>query len=261
MSKFIERLTKLSNGERQAMGFTNRQAASLKAKIQVIAGLDAEDAGKLTGKIAGADVLLLKISGAAKGAEIVRTMSSVSSDIIRGAWLLGDSGNADIKPLTESGCDFIVFSAADAPMTVGKKFKDTGKILAVESSLSEGLLRTLNGLAVDAVLVTGEKDKRTLTVEQLMIFRRFADFLNKPLLVSVPSEVTIDELETLWESGINGVVIEVTQKLPEDRLTDLRKEIDSFEFPSRRSRGGGALVPRANQQPARSHDDDDDEDE
>ena len=159
MSKFIERLNKLSRGETQAIGFTARQAASPKPKIQLVARLAAESAESLAGRMAGADAGLLSISKLATGAETLQKLSQSLTDIIWGGWLQGSNngGNSgDMKQLTKAGCDFIVFSAADTPLTVMKNNKETGKILEVESSLSDGLLRTTNELPVDAVLISGE---------------------------------------------------------------------------------------------------------
>ena len=47
MSKFIDKLTKLSKGETQAMGFTARQTSASKPKIQLVARLDAVNAESL----------------------------------------------------------------------------------------------------------------------------------------------------------------------------------------------------------------------
>lgn len=261
MSKFIDKLTRLSRGETQAIGFTARQAASPRPKIQLVASLAMESAESLTGHVAGADAVLLGISKPATGAEALQKLSQSMPDIIWGGWLQG-SNNGDIKQLTQAGYDFVVFSAADTPLTIIKNNKETGKILAVESSLSEGLLRTANELPVDAVLIADKgKESQSLTWQHLMLFQRVADLLTKPLLVSVPPQVTAAELEALWEAGISAVVTEIGAKQPEDRLMTLRQEIDKIEFSSRRSKRGEALVPRISQQPSRATEEDDGEEE
>ena len=247
MSKFVDRLNRLSRGETQAIGFTARQAASPQPKIQLIARLAAESAESLTGHIAGADAVLLSISKLATGAETLQKLSQSLPDIILGVWLKG-SNNGDMKQLTKSGCDFVVFSAADTPLTTMKNDKETGKILEVDASTSEGLLRTANELPVDAVIIAGEeKGIQVLTWQHLMLFKRFADLLTKPLMVPVPSQVTAGELEALWEAGVTAVVIEIEAKQSENRLVKLRQEIDKIEFSSRRSKRADALVPRTSQ--------------
>ena len=257
MSKFIDRLTKLSRGETQAIGFTARQAASFKPKIQLVARLAAESADSLAGHLAGADAGLLNISKAAGGAAALEKLSKSLPDIIWGGWLQGGSG-AEIKQLTKAGCDFVVFQATTTPVTILKDDKETGKILELEVSLSDGLLRTANELPVDAVLVDEElKENHVLTWGQLMLFTRFAGLLTKPLIVPVTSTVTVGELGALWEAGVTAVVIEIEAKQPQDLLMKLRQEIDKTEFPSRRSKRADALVPRAGQPSSRKPDDDD----
>ena len=261
MSKFIDRLNRLSRGEPQAIGFTARQTAPSKPKIQLVACLAADNAESLTGHMAGADAGLLSISKLASGAETLRKFSQSQPDIIWGGWLKGRN-NGDMKQLNMAGCDFVVFSAVDTPLTTLKNKKETGKILEVEASHSEGMLRTCNELLVDAVLIAvEEKESFVLTWQQLMLFQRSADLLTKPLLVLVPSTVTAPELEVLWEAGVTAVVIEITAKQPENRLMELRQEIDKIEFSSRRSKRGGVLVPRVSQPGRTTTQEDEEEDE
>ena len=257
MSKFIDTLNRFSKGEPQGMGFTARQSASPKPKMQVVASLAAESAESLVGHLGGADVGLISISKLAAGAEALQKLSQSLPDIILGGWLQG-SNNADTNKLTKAGCDFIVFSASQTPVTLMKGDDKTSKIIEVEASLTDSLLRTVNDLPVDAVLITGDEKTKQLTWNHLMLFRRLSALLTKPLLAPVPSTVTAGELEALWEAGLSAVVIEIDSKQPADRLTKLRQEIDKIEFPSRR-KSAGATVPRMSQPPNRKADDDDED--
>ncbi|MBI2850691.1 MAG: hypothetical protein HYX80_06585 [Chloroflexi bacterium] len=261
MSKFIDRLNRLSRGETPPMGFTAKQAASAKPKIQVVASLSAEDAEKLTGHLSGADAGLVGIAKPGNGAEALQKLSKSSPDIIWG----GQTENIaqeKIEQVAKAGGDFIVFSAVGTPLTLVKNDKETGKILEVSASLTEGLLRTANELPVDAVLTARDNGKnKALTWQDLMLFRRFADLLNKPLLVPVPLTVTAGELEALWEAGISAVVIDVDANQPADALARLRQEIDKVEFPSRRAKRAEVIAPRIGLQPGRPPRKEDEEEE
>lgn len=260
MSKFIDIVTRLSRGETQPIGFIARQAASPRPKIQVVASLTAESAESLTGHIGGSDAALLRFSKPAAGAEALQKLSQSLPDIIWGGWLRG--GDGDIEQIARAGGDFVVFSASAAPLTMLNSSKETGKILEIEESLSDGLLRAANHLPVDAVLVAGEeKESLALTWRRLMLFQHFADLLAKPLLVTVPSQVTAAELKTLWEAGAIAVVLEVSPKQPEDGLMKLRQEIDKLEFPSRRARRAEVLAPRLAQPTGRTTTEEDEEEE
>ena len=84
-----------------------------------------------------------------------------------------------------------------------------GKILQVESSMDDGLLRAVNDLPADAVLVTDTLDNNeTLTMHRLMIYRHLANFIAKPLIVPVPANITEAELKALQDAEIDGVMAE-----------------------------------------------------
>jgi hypothetical protein len=85
----------------------------------------------------------------------------------------------------------------------------TGKLLQVESSMDDGLLRAVNDLPADAVLLTDTFDESgALVWHQLMIYRHLTAFISKPLLVSVPATISEVELKALWDAGIDGVVVD-----------------------------------------------------
>jgi hypothetical protein len=244
MSKFIDKLNRLFQGETQPIGFRAREPVSPKPKIQLVASLAQENAEGLTDHVVGADAGLLRIAKPSTGTEALQKMSQALPDIPWGGWLQG-RGLGGIKQLTKAGCDFIVFPATDTPLALIEN-KETGRILEVEASLTEGLLRTTNELPVDAVLVAGgQREGHSLTWQHLMLFQRFADLLTKPLLVPIPVKVTGDELQALWEAGVSGVVIEVSPEQPQDSLKKLRQVIDKLELPTVRRRGKAeALLPR-----------------
>ncbi|MFC1861893.1 hypothetical protein ACFLT4_01495 [Chloroflexota bacterium] len=244
MSKLIDKLSRLSRAEPQPIGFKAAQSVSARPKIQLVASLDQESAERLVDHVAGADAGLLRISKLSSGAKTLQKISQAVSDIPWGRWLSG-SGLGGTKQITKAGCDFMVFPASNTPLAMLQN-DDVGKILEVEASLADGLLRAASELPIDAVLIDGVQGKGDfLTWQHLMLFRRFADLLTKPLLASVPSGVTAGELQALWEAGVAGVVVEVGAGQPQDRLKELRQLIDKLAFPARRERGKvEALLPR-----------------
>ena len=208
----------------------------------LIVSLAQADVGNLADYAAGADAGLLRIPKLSSGAKAFKEVSQAMSDIPWGGWL-GNIGRKGISQVIKAGCDFVVFPAAGTSLTMLQD-NETGKILEVEASLGEGLLRAVNELSVDAVLITGEQEGRLLTWHHLMLFQRFADLLAKPLLVSVPSEITAGELQALWGAGVDGVVIEAGAGQPAGGLKELRQTVDSLSFPSPRKRGKAkALLP------------------
>ena len=248
MSKLIDKLNRVSQATPQPMGFRVAQSDSPKPKMLLIASLAQPSIDDLADYVAGADAGLLHISNLTSGTEALQKVLQAVSDIPWGGWLRG-TGWGEIKQIVKVGCDFVVFPAANTSLAIVQD-DELGKILEVEASLSEGLVRAANELPVDAVLVTGEqKEGHPLTWQHLMLFQRFADLLTKPLLVSIPPNVTAGELEALWGAGVDGVVTEITAEQPQDRLKELRQVIDKLAFPSPRKREKReVLLPHSGQE-------------
>ena len=243
MSKLIDKLNLVSQGGAEPLGFRTTPSASPKPKMLLIASFAQSDTDSLADYTAGADAGLLHISTLSSGAKALQKMCQAVSDIPWGGWLK-EIGRGEIKQMVKAGCDFIVFPAASTPLAMLQN-EEVGRILEVEPSLTEGLLRTVNELPVDAVLVGSEGDKDySLTWHHLMLFQRFANLLAKPLLVSMPAKVTDNELRALWEAGVDGVIVETGAGQPGARLKELRLAIDKLTLPSPRKRGKiEALVP------------------
>ena len=247
MSKLIDKLNQVSQAVSQPMGFRTIQPASLKPKILLIAGLAQTNTDDLGDYTAGADAGLLHISNLNSGTKALQKICQVMPDIPWGGWLR-DIGTRGIKQMAKVGCDFIVFPAANTSLAI-LQGDDIGRILEVEPSLSEGLLRAVNELPVNAVLVGSEQDRDYfLTWHHLMLFQRFADLLTKPLLVSIPSNVTNNELQALWEAGVDGVIVEVRVGQPAERLKELRQAIDKLTLPPRKRGKAEALLPHVTEE-------------
>ena len=244
MSKFIDRLSKLSRATPQPMGFGIRQPVSSRPKLQLVASVAQGEAEGIAGYLTGADAAVLRISELASGARALQKISQAVPDIIWGGWLLTGSLK-EVGLVSNLGGDFLVFPAHDTPLAMVKG-DDIGQILEVETGINEGLLRAVNELPVEAVLIAGEeKEGSFLTWEHLMLFRRFTELFTKSLLVSVPSGVTGSELQALWSAGIIGVVVDVNIAQPQGKMTELRQIIDKLEFPSAQvSRKTEAILPQ-----------------
>ncbi len=245
MSRLIDRLSQVSQAVAQPMGFRTTQAVSARPKMQLVASLAEGDIDNLADCVAGADAALLPISKLGSGVKTLQKISKAMSEIPWGGWL-GDSTQGKIKQMTKSGCDFVVFPAASTSLAIPQD-NEVGKILQVESSLSEGLLRAVNELPVDAVLIAAEQEgKYPLTWYHLMLFQRFANLLTKPLMVAIPSKTTGKELQILWEMGVDGVVVEAGAEKAAEELKRLRKVIDGLTFPTpRKQEKMEAVLPRA----------------
>lgn len=233
MSKLIDKLKQVSKTEPPPIGFMRVQASLPKAKILLIADVPQTDIAKVAVSVAGADAGLIRISNLKSVAKVINDAVQTVPGIPWGVWLkeVDETGELD------KAADFIVFSPA-APLGAFKG-EDNGKILEIEPALGEGLLIGINELPLNAVLINNESASQ-LTWHDLMLFRRTARFLNKPLLVTAPAGVSGNELKALWEAGVDGIVVQAST----GKIKDLRQLIDSLSFPlPRKQAKREALLP------------------
>jgi hypothetical protein len=235
MSKFVDKLKQVSTGG-QPMGFRAAAMAPSKPRMLLVAVVPGGEAEHLTDIVAGADAGLLSMAKPGSGAKALEQMSRAVPDIPWGGWLkeIGKEGAGKV------GGDFIVFPAEKAALAMPDD-KETGKILEVEPWLEPGLLKAIDSLPVDAVLIAAE-DKQFLTWHHLMLFQRCVNILSKPLLVLAPPEVTAGELGALWEVGVRGVVVKAGV---EGKIAGIRRMLDKLPVPSADKRNkAGPMLPR-----------------
>jgi hypothetical protein len=226
------------------MGFRAARPASSGPRILLIASLaKIEDTSRLADGIDGADAVLFRLAKSGLDANKIKKIAASLPNIPWGGWL-DDIDTKKLAALVEAGCDFVVFPAASRVLATPQDDK-VGKILQVEPSLGEGLLRAVNDMPIEAVLAADvcEADEPILW-HHLMILQRLANLLSKPLLVTAPSAITADELKALWEAGVDGVVVEADTGHP-TKIKELRQAIGKLKFPASRKRGKTeALLPR-----------------
>jgi hypothetical protein len=223
MSKFIDKLNSVASGGLQPLGF-RAVGAKPGPRMGLVAHVAAE------AKAEGADARLVSIPKATKSLQ----KPKAKSDVPWGGWLKEVSQDG-VKRLGEWGADFIVFPAATVSSAVLEDDK-LGKVVEVEAALDAGLLKAIDDLPVDAVLIAGEKP--SLTWQDLMLFRRGANILTKPLLVVVSPDITASELQALCEAGVAGVVAG-------GKIDKLRPMIDKLTSPrAGKRRKAEPLLPR-----------------
>jgi|TARA_B100000315_G_scaffold64611_1_gene58658 hypothetical protein len=257
MSQFIDKLKRMSQVAPQPIGFKAAPLVS-KPRLLLVASADRADVAHLADYVSGADAGLLPIMELASGVKRLKEVAQLAPDIPWGG-LLKDSGQRGTKRIIQAGGDFIVFPSNTSLKVL--EDKEVGKVLVVKSSLDKSLLKAVDELPVDAVFITAqETSEYFLTWHHLILFRHFADLLTKPFLVSVPPSVTANELQTLWEMGVDGVVVDIVVSQPAGKLKELRRMIDSLVLPSkRRWKKTTALIPRVGGEPGPVTEDEDED--
>jgi len=247
MSKFIEKLQQVLQPMPQSMGFKTAQAKQARPHMQLVLNITGSKSKSAVKELDAADAAILPCPEI----EVGKTIS--------GNWLFKGE-REEVEKSIKSGVDFVILPANGEVLPSDKKL---GKILQIESAISDVLLRTVNELPVDAVLISEDKENgRGLTWIRLMLIHRFSSLLNKPLLIEVLPDICETDLQQIWEAGISGVIVSVDVEQAESTVQILRKMIDKLNYPSRRKRDRGlAILPSVRIEPEKPQEDDGDEDE
>jgi len=258
MSKLLEKLERISEGGGQPLGFG---AAANRAKISpmvIVASVPVGNAQLAAIAVeSGADAVLMTAEHQKKRDEVLAQLSSAKINIPWGVCL--DKGTREeIEQLIEMGCDFVILSPAETPAAVLNEER-IGKVLQIDASLSDNLAKAINRLSVDAVLLsTVGGDEAAITVHELMVYERLAAAARKHLLAAMPPALPIDDVESLWRLGVRGVVVELTAKNPELRLSQVKEAIQ--KLPTRKKTGERIsatlplLTPQAETEPPEEED-------
>ncbi|HJX70121.1 MAG TPA: hypothetical protein VJ441_03405, partial [Dehalococcoidia bacterium] len=127
-----------------------------------------------------------------------------------------------------------------APATLLQE--EIGKVMKIALPCDDGLIRTIDQLPIDAVLLDFREEGKNLTISQLMNCQWLAGSIGKPLLVAIQQELTDKEIQALWEAGVNGVVVEVRDKT-QQRLVKLCQAIKALSPATRKLRERRVVLP------------------
>jgi hypothetical protein len=243
MSQIIDKLNKVGKAAPQAMGFRAGGSKSPETKILLFAGLEYSGDPDLIAKYtSGADAVIIRMNKAELTSKSLKRISDSLPEIPWGIWL-ESAGTKKADSLAGCGCDFVVFPA-ETRVTAVPQGETLGKILQIETALGDFLLRSINDLPADAVYAPASYEGGAIEWRHLMLFQRVSNLLNKPLLVPVPAAITADELKTVWDTGVEGVVLEAGPEQA-DKLKELRKAIDEPTFKvSKKKSKADAVLPR-----------------
>ena len=149
----------------------------------------------------------------------------------------------DVEQLIELGCDFLLFNANEVPAAILSETR-IGKVMEVDPSLSDSLVRTIARLPIDAVFFSAEQEP--LTVRQLMDYARLASLVGKPSLAALPSVLRSEDIEGLWQAGVRGLVL----TLERQRLSQVKEIIQALPATKKKAEKGMDVMLPAVESPS-----------
>ncbi len=241
MSRLIDKFHKAAQSSAPPMGFRTSRSAAPEPGLLIIVSV-APDAIKNTDDISNASGALVRPDSSPVTAASIKEIVEAMPDIPVGLYL-EDADDKEVAAMTGAGCDFLVFPASSR-ISATPADKKPGRILQVDSSMDDSLLRAINSLPVDAVMVADTFEGGALVWHELMIFQHLANMLAKPPIINIPPNITEAELKALWEAGADAVVVEASA-MKAGGLKKLRETIGKLPPRSKRKRGKiDALLPR-----------------
>ncbi len=262
MSKLLEKLERISEGNGQPMGFGPAVTRTKISQMLTIASVPAGNAQLITvATKEGADALLLTAENLEKDSKALAKMNRAKAEIPWGV-SLETVNKEDIEQLIELGCDYVIFNPAQTPAAILIEER-IGKVLKIDASLPENLVKAINRLQVDAVLLSpASEDEPTFTVHQLMVLERLAGSTGKYVLMTMPSGLSISDIEILWGLGVRGVVVDMAGEQPEQRLSQVKEAIQKLPTTRKKSKEKfRATLPMAIRSPEKEKQEEEEEEE
>jgi hypothetical protein len=235
MSKFLKVLEKKTKSSPGPIGFgssISEESRSTMALVGLISSLSAKNL-----KLAcqpGLDAVLLQVDKPGPGlAKTVEALSGKPLGIRTGVLSKEESSH-----LVKIGCDFFIHTLAKTHVDALYE-GETGYILKVDGDIAEQALRALNLLPVDAVFVSLSNVGSPLTLCHLADIVSIRIMFEKFLIVEIPRTVSAKEIEILRDSGVDGLVVDITNS-DERSISSLQKILNTLPRQKYQRRNGNS---------------------
>jgi len=266
VSKLVERLQRVSDGApQQPLGFARPAAPERFLPLVLIAHVT-NPSDKVTSTVikSGAEFVIVPFE---PGRSRARSKEPVG--IGKTPWGIRAAGvsEAHHEQLKSAGCDFIVIDTEATPIRLLGD-EDVAAIAAVATDTEDRVLRAIDSLPYEAVLVDAEPVD-TLTVRTMLEYSALATGLGQNLLVPASPKWGREEFEQLRDAGFAGIVVSVGTAADAEALVGVKDAIEQIPSRSRRREDRPrARVPQLNVSsevqpgpPEEPDDDPDDDDE
>ncbi|MCL0043913.1 hypothetical protein M1N24_00075 [Dehalococcoidia bacterium] len=241
MSKILDRLDQITRGVSRALGFTTSASRDFIPSMALLASAELFTKNNITSMSkANVDALILNVR--APKANVIDRHSKL---------LEGHTWGVAVESLEQphveiyqgKGCDFLVFGIDNTPVDVLEDGA-CARILRVPTTLEDSLIRGLEDLPVDIVLICKPAPDGPLNLTHLLSISNVRSSTSRYVLLEWNSELTSRELEHLRDIGVDGLVIDVSNN-KHSLIAVLRDKIDAL--PKRKSKGeqgSAAMLPR-----------------
>jgi hypothetical protein len=258
MSKFLDVLERIRDGESAPLGFAAARAQKLPGIALV--GLVSKSHAKGIKMAADVSVDALFVAGAAGPDGLKKLTGSVKMP-----WgaRVSSLAEEEARAYQDSGSDLLVFNL-EGTAASALASDDIARILCVDTGIEESELRTIASLPVDAFFISMTSVSGPWTLRDLATLGFISRRVDKYILVEVSQTPGRKDLEALRDVGVSALVVDVGS-VGAEGLSALRTALLEMPRPTSRSRRrnrailpGSAFSPQQQSEPEPDDDDDDD---
>ncbi|MBI4198512.1 MAG: hypothetical protein HY533_05325 [Chloroflexi bacterium] len=245
MSKLLDRLDRITRGPVRSLGFTPTSAREAVATMALVVQVaDLKQAGATEALQAGADAIVALASGPALSLLEVKERPALPEGSTWGVEIQALDGT-QAEALKGLGCDFLVFGIEHTPVEALGEGECT-RVLRVSPALEDTLLRNIEDLPVDVVIVSKPGPEGPLSLAHLLAIANVRAATSRYLLVEWDAPLSARELEHLRDMGVDGIVVNASGEALAATVSALRERIGAL--PARKPRsereGRAPLLPR-----------------
>ena len=246
MSKLLERLEQVNKGPVRALGFAPRREAETLPTMALLAWADGAKKQNLSKVSSHTDAMVLPLS-------TLESSTSESAPPEGSIWGIAfDEAEGNLVEIArEKGGDFVAFNL-DGVLVDHLNEGDVARVLRIPADLDESLMRGLEDLPVDVILLKRPEPQGPLSLTHLLAISNVRSAMSRYMLLEWDAGLSSHELEQLSDMGIDGIVADLGKMSP-TAIGKLKQNID--KLPPRKTRNEqklGPTLPRA-QEPASSH--------
>ena len=256
MSKLLDTFEKIDRGSPTPLGF-GVSARAEKVPTMAIVGLVSKDHSEMAAVLQRVKADGVLIQDPPKGSSLKKIAKTLGA-LPWGLRLQGVTEEA-AQSYREAGCDFLALSLELAHLgALGDK--ETAYFIFINADIDVCSLRAIQELPVDGVLLSMGSVQPPLTLQNLLSVGVVRGNISKHLLLEVPPELSIKELEGLRDMGVDGLVLDMGTT-SEEALGKLRTAV--MELPKQRpprEEKSSAILPQSFSVPSGGEPPDEEED-
>lgn len=245
MSKLLDRLDRITRGPTRSLGFAPASAKEVIPTMALVAQVADLKRGEAAEALhAGADAIVALASGPDL------SLLEVNGDT---ALPEGSTWGVEIQALDKTqaealkglGCDFLVFGI-EHTLVESLGDGECTRVLRVSPALEDTLLRNIEDLPVDVIIVSKPGPEGPLSLTHLLAIANVRAATSHYLLVEWDAPLSAQELEHLRDMGVDGIVAKANADALAATVAALRERIGAL--PARKPRsereGRTPLLPR-----------------